>query len=274
MATPEPSVPSGYSVSRGGLIPKSSPSSSPTSAASSDWQQQVRDALTGAASADKVYMGGGMMTGHPTTRTVESRTLSKVDAQRSWYLMSDAERAALGTRLYRAGIVADPNNYKQVQSAWQYAVEEAAEAYAAGRQRMTPWDVIGMMAGTSGAAAGPKTTSYSSTSVNIPTKQDAAAAVRSIFQDAIGRDPTDGEIARYSSVIFGAAKANPTRTNTTTTTDASGNSTSSSTTSGGMTAAGYQEMLENKVRQDPEYGAYQAATTYMNALMDAIGAPV
>jgi hypothetical protein len=38
-----------------------------------------------------------------------------------------------------------------------------------------------------------------------------------------------------------------------------------------MTDQGRQLLAEDKIKQDPEYGAVQAATTYMDALESAVG---
>jgi hypothetical protein len=105
----------------------------------------------------------------------------------------------------------------------------------------------------------------------MPTIEDAHAAAKTVTQALLGRDPDKNEMDRLASIMTGYAQKNPTITKTTQRNDGSGNITSSSTSSGGYTASGVQDLLQENVKADPEYGAYQAATTYYGALMSALG---
>jgi hypothetical protein len=96
-------------------------------------------------------------------------------------------------------------------------------------------------------------------------------ATKQIFQALMGRDPDKNELDRYGSMMTSYAQKHPTVTKQTQTTDIHGNTTSSSTSSGGYSAAGVTDMLSNQAKADPEYGSYQAATTYFNALIGAMG---
>ena len=244
-----------------------------------------KDGSAGGAAATstgpRVYFGKSFTydrSDRTTTKTPSDDTDSVDGGISRWYQMSDQERASIGVRLARAGVLDSASDYQGAFKAWQYAVQEAGNFYTAtgGKRKVTPWDMLSLLednAAAAGGSKGPKTTKQTSTSTNIPSPLDAEAAVKTIFQEGIGRDPSKGELARYSSLLIGKAKANPSITNSTQTVDANGNVSQSSTSSGGLSAAGAQQALMNEVQADPEYGSYQAATTYYGALLKAIAAP-
>ena len=66
-------------------------------------------------------------------------------------------------------------------------------------------------------------------------------------------------------------KANPTITTQTTNYMGDTVTGQTSTTKGGVKEGARQLMAVEDVKADPEYGAYQAATTYFDAMMDMIG---
>jgi hypothetical protein len=138
-------------------------------------------------------------------------------------------------------------------------------------KKVTPWQVLDVVAGGAGGGPHPTTQTNTSKSFNIPTVEDAHAATRQLFQALMGRDPDHGELDRYASMMTSYAQKHPTVTKQTQTTDIHGNTTSSSTSSGGYSQGGITDMLSQKAKADPEYGAYQAATTYTNALIGALG---
>lgn len=180
---------------------------------------------------------------------------------------SDKERQAWQNGLYGAGLLQDPADYMGAQTLWQKAVDESARYYAANKN-ISPWQVVGLMAGQANGKGLAKTTTNASTSKNLPSSSEANALVTKVYQDQLGRNPTDGELKQYRIFVEQQAKAHPQTTTTTQTTDGTGNSSSASTTSGGVDL-GFET---NKALQaDPEYGAYQASTYYMNALHAALG---
>ncbi len=239
--------------------------------------------------APQVFLGqSAVMTARETAdgfahgnlqKTMQEKLTTIDGAKSQWFVMSDAERTAIATRLYRAGVISAPT-YAAAQSKWFDAVEQAAGFYGAGK-KVTPWQMLDVFEGGAsaggrgggGAAAGPRTTTSTSKSVDLPTAAQATEAVKAIFQDKLGRDPDDGELSRYSGIITAGAKASPTITKTTQTVDANGNSTSSSTSSGGFTQTDAQHLLTEQAEKDPEYGAYQAATFYHDTLLRALAAP-
>jgi hypothetical protein len=202
------------------------------------------------------------------------------DAMLAWNdpgTLSDLDKKHLALALFRAGLVSNPGNYDQVQQAWNQAVQDAAQANVAGKM-VTPLQMLSQKIAFAASVRQdkPGTTSTSnSTNYNIPSPQDSEAIVKSVFQQGIGRDPTQNELAKYSTMISGIAQKNPSTSSSTSTTDAQGNSHTSTTThEKAPTQAGYQQALMDQVQQNPEYGAYQAATTYYNAALQAISSPV
>lgn len=245
-------------------------------------QAQAAQGATG--TSPKVFMGrsfspdapGTNRLSFPGTKNGTANYSTPDEAKSKWYLMSEAERDSLAQRMQRAGLISDAHDYDAALKAWNYAVEEASGFTTAGRD-MTPWGFLDLVeaSGSGNSRGAPKTQTANSTRVNLPSKADAEAVVTQILHDALGRDPDKGELARYSSLLIGKAQANPEKTSTTTTYNADGSSSNSSTvTSGGYSSAAMQQDVLDKAKADPEYGAYQAATTYMNAVMSAIDAPV
>jgi hypothetical protein len=89
-----------------------------------------------------------------------------------------------------------------------------------------------------------------------------------LFQDLMGRDPGQGELGSFGSALTQAEQANPVVATTTTQYDMdTGQAISSDTSSsGGVSADGKAYIGEQQIKKTKEYGAYQAATTYENAL--------
>lgn len=228
--------------------------------------------------------GGGVPTvsGDPVLK-------SAYEAAYDIYGWSASEKEAWGKRMFSNGMIADPYDWDGMVKAWSWAVDNAA-AYQSQGKNITPWGFVsmyeneradaGLGLGADTGYQGPRTQTSTNTSVNLPSQSDAEATVQQLFKEQMGRDATDNELARYSSMLIGGYRDNPqTTTSTTTTTpsdfapDGSVINSTSETTSTSTGAFNPSGMLTKKAQADPEYGAYQAATTYFNALMQAIGAP-
>lgn len=192
-----------------------------------------------------------------------------------WFSLSPGERESFAERAYKAGLIADPNDYSQAQSAWNAAVQQAAGFRTYGNRDVTPWEAIDIMAGVT-PGGGRKSLAGTKTStekvVDLPTKTTMRAGIRAIMSQELGRAPTADEIDRYSEMFTKAARESPSTVKTTTTYDDSGRVTNqNSTRSGGFTGTDMQELATEKAQSSNEWGSYQAATTYFNALMGAIG---
>lgn len=198
------------------------------------------------------------------------KAITTDEAVNDFYNWSDEERSAWGKRLYRAGYVDNPDNFDAIFQAWGYAVNQAANYYTVAGKKVSPWDMVDLMSGGMERKGGPKTTTNSQTSYQIPGRSEAEAAIKAIFKNEMGRAPSDGELSRYRSMLTAQARAHPTVTTQTTTVDGKGNSRTTSRSRGGFDPQG---VITDEVKGDPEYGAYQAATTYFNALIESLSAP-
>jgi hypothetical protein len=200
------------------------------------------------------------------------KTTSEAEAM---IFADDSFRAKVAQQMIAAGIL-DPtevNDLGAIQSAWNKVVGQAAVFYAAGNAR-TPEEVIRLIKIQGGGAGGsgdtPGDTSSTTTSVqnfrnlNGVQPTDIRKALISLW----GRAPTDQEIQSYQAGLEAAAKANPVVTQANTHVDANGNKTTTSSESGGIDPV---QVISGMATRDPEYGAYQASTTYMDALRQAIG---
>ena len=239
--------------------------------------------LGAAKQGPTVYLGqSGKYLGSTFVQT--DKRLSVDQAKSDIYSWSDEERTQWGKRLYGAGLLDDANDWDGMIKAWGYAVEQTAGLNAGSKPNLTPWNFIGLLeqqgAFKENLAARAKrdnaeaealrraSMKHVSTSYNaIPDRSDADAAIKTLFREQLGRDPEDGELDRYASMMLRKMKADPGKS-VSVSDPVTGTTTSRSYA--GFNPAG---MLEDKVKADPEWGAYQAATTYYNALQGAIGAP-
>jgi len=191
-----------------------------------------------------------------------------------WYNFDEDKQAGLAQDMYRYGLLENAADYDQAFKIWSLACQHAA-GYAEHGKQVTPYMVLDLLGGQfgkgNGLGGGPKTTTSTSRSTSVITDASAHNAVRAMFQEQMGRDPTKSELRRYSSMIISRSKAKPTVSTTTSTTTAAGNTTSDTVTKAGYGAEDVEEDLRSRTENDPEYGAYQAATTYMNVLQSIIG---
>ncbi len=110
-------------------------------------------------------------------------------------------------------------------------------------------------------------------SVDLTSPEDAKALTTSVLTQALGRAPTAKEFAQYRSSINALERANPTQSTTTTTynpnmdTGELETASSNTTTSGGVSAEALQNSVLEGAKDTSEYGKYQAATTYWDAMM-------
>lgn len=219
-----------------------------------------------------VFMGWGQeirMGPLPPTRQVMTSTLS---AATNMYYTWDA--ATKDKFMAQAGLAGyDVNNMRDSQLAglWGAYVQQAASYYAAG-VRLSPWDIMSKdMASREAAVAKPRTVTQTSKSFDLSTEGDAKAIFLTAAQQLLGRDPTKSETKKFQAALNAMEKANPTITTTTSNYLGSELQGQESTTTGGVKEGSRQVLAMEEAKKDPEYGAYQAATTYFDALMDAIG---
>jgi cell wall-associated NlpC family hydrolase len=243
-----------------------------------DFQQQY--GLGAGTGQLKVFFGnhdyGKDLTHSPNGYDVpQPSTMTQDAAESEWFNMAPAEQQAWANKFYRAGIISDPSDYDAMFSLWKSAVAFAGGQYTTGGKQITPYDVLNQRLGIAASASGGSKTSTSThTDIQHLDPEAAKGMVTAVFQNLLGRDPTQGEVSRYGGLIINKVAKNPTVTKTTTTTGGDLNnptSNSTSTTSGGVSNDSLNQILNDKTKADPEYGAYQAATTYFNAMQDAFG---
>lgn len=118
---------------------------------------------------------------------------------------------------------------------------------------------------------GKRTTTRTSTNLQKSSALDARALMDAAARTLLGRRATDEESAQLLSAVNELETANPEVTTTTQEEDMYGQILNqSSTTSGGVSAASREQIAREKAEANPEFGAYQASTTYMGALMDMV----
>lgn len=199
------------------------------------------------------------------------QTKTLTDAENEIF-RSDSYREKVVGQMIAAGLL-DPteaHDLGAIQAAWKGVVGQAASFYAAGNGR-TPEQVIALINVQKKAAAGrsnvPTTVTNDSTTPQHFT--DAPSQIRAVLKQTLGRAPTEHEMQSYQAGLNAAAQADPQKTHQVVNTDANGNTTVNTTNTGGVDPT---EVLGQIATADPEYGAYQASTTYMDALRQAIGA--
>lgn len=194
------------------------------------------------------------------------------------FTWSEKEREAAYQRVSEA--VGEPiQSFQQFNSIWANAVKTAEQSWAAtsggkNGSPLTVWDVFdlakreGAKYGYEGGGAGGTTVSTSS-SVEKLSDGTMWQIMKSTATQALGRAPTNDELQRFASRANQVASANPTKSRTVTT-SSSGGSTSNTTTQQGASAGDYELAAENMINSNPEAGAFQAATTYADALFRGI----
>lgn len=203
-----------------------------------------------------------------------------------------------------AGQLKEDAGLLEAKGLWKKLVDASAGLTAAGQQ-VTPQDILlsylgkGPLAAAGGMAnagsvwqtqyrggrkflvnsqtgevkyQGPKfETTYSKT-IDLTDPTTAKAIAQSVFQQLMHRDPGKGEMGQFASALASAEQNSPVVTNTTTEYDVNTGEAIGQTnqSSGGFSADAKQYLAQQQAKSNKEYGAIQAATTYQNALENAI----
>lgn len=118
---------------------------------------------------------------------------------------------------------------------------------------------------------GKRTTTRTSTNIQKSSNLDARAMMDTAARALLGRKATDEESGKLLAALNRMESENPEVTTTTQEEDMYGQILGqNSVTSGGVSAQARQQMAQQEAEANPEYGAYQAATTYMGSLMDMV----
>jgi hypothetical protein len=159
----------------------------------------------------------------------------------------------------------------QLASLWGNYVAQAAAYYQQG-MKITPWDIMAKdRAQRERYQATPRTINQTSKSFDLSTEGDARAIFYTAAQQLLGRDPTKAETSQFQQALNKMERANPTITKTTSNYLGDQLTSQESTTEGGVKEGARQMMSMDQAKSNPEYGAYQASTTYFDAMMEMIG---
>jgi hypothetical protein len=282
----------------------SSPSPSPSGSGggeSSAAQQFLSS--PGSSSVGRIYMGTTRYSAPPganaqgrkqiqeeNRRGAEDRWISSDEADAEYFTWSPKARDDFRAKGLLSGLLSQGAGDMEAADLWHKLVLQAAN-YGANDQKVSPLDILaGYVKGNSNGGwikqgdfeinpvtgekryIGPKFKTTTQTSVDLTDPATARAIATKVFQDMLGRDPGQGEISAYANALSQSEASSPSTTTTTTQYDpVTGDPTSSSAvTAGGVTADGQAQLALDQVKKKAEYGATQAATTYQNALEQAV----
>lgn len=219
----------------------------------------------------------------PSGESDRTKTLS--EAQQEFYLWDEDQRRKWGEYLLKLGLIspAQVSDYKTLEEAWKELTADAANLYAGGRgHRVDPWQAARVIAGSAADIAERKkrfedevpftgTRTQVSKSVDLTDPTQAKAVINDVLSQMLGRAANPEELSQFTATLNAAERANPEVTTTTGTYDAGDLVSTSSVTSGGVDRG---QILQDRAMNLPDYGAFQAATTYADALFRAIQSPV
>lgn len=197
------------------------------------------------------------------------------------YNWTDEEAAEVGRQMVAVGLIPEIYDRKDLLGAWSKLVGDAIDYNTAKPGSLfTPLDMLDINYGAGPGSKGKKGPSVETTisrSLSISTNDDARSMLGNMMARELGRRPTAAEVDKFQGTLNAAQRANP-RTTTTVSTPGSlsksGKNESYSTTTGGIDDQAVAERAVISDDPDSEYGKYQAATTYANALFQAIRTPV
>lgn len=181
----------------------------------------------------------------------------------------------------------------EIMSAWGNLVD-SAQTISKGGKNWSPYDVMESYNKSSGGFGtvkssdgdwlldartgekikyvGPRSKTTTSKRVDLSSAEDVRALTTQMLTELLGRAPTAEELSNYRSAMGSYEKAHPQIATTTTQISAEGEATGeSTTTSGGVSDAARQSLVETQAKKGPEYGKFQSATTYFNAMMQMMG---
>lgn len=199
--------------------------------------------------------------------------LPLTEMQNLFWNFRPEDKAALDGYIAKKGGDAAKMSSLEKWKVWTNIVETAAQYQNAGKN-FSPWAVMFLEmydAEQTKKKSLAGTTTATSTAVDLSTRDGAKAILWQASRTLLGRAPTDDEVDRFFGSVNQLERANPSVTTTTTTTDEEGRVVSQdSTRTGGVEEGARAVIAQEGAMANPEYGAYQAATTYYDALMQAI----
>lgn len=223
---------------------------------------------------DLVVKSNGSM--HPNG----TEPLMKIGDIMYWFWQWDQKKVdALAQKLVKANMLPSINvTRSDVWEAFRKGIlMDAAQAYASSPDKAPNVEQViqSFMKRPVGDAEEKKPDHFTipTTNMNLSDPTEADSVFVQALHQRLGRAPTDAEKHSFLAALNAAQRANPTVTKTQYDLDAkSGQYATSATTTGGVNAGQFADDYTKKNNQG-EYGAYQAATTYFDAMMSALGTP-
>lgn len=203
-----------------------------------------------------------------------------------YYRWDGTRRSQFNGALAKLGYDVTKLDDAKKASIWTEYVKQAAAYFPTGRN-MDPWDIMGMDLLQQEAARqaeleaqklkGPETKTTTTSETRLSTELDAKAVLYQASKTLLGRAPTEAETASFWSNLNQQESANPVITETTTVRGPQTEEgregdivSQNQVTSGGLSADAKQMLVMEEAKKNPEYGAYQAATTFKSALTDLV----
>lgn len=164
-------------------------------------------------------------------------------------------------------------NDSDLFSRWTAYVKLASQ-YAAAGKPVSPWELLNndiMSAERAKQTMQPTVTETTSTRTDLTSFADAEAIFYQSARTLLGRAPTDEETASFHAALNAQETENPIVQRVRRTTSAMGDTTEEVISQeGGLSGEARQMAALKEAQANPEYGAYQASTTYMNAFKEMI----
>lgn len=183
----------------------------------------------------------------------------------------------------------------EIMSAWDDIVTTSV-AFSKSGQNWSPWDVLASYGQGSGKFGtqrkgdweydvatgkpvkyvGPKSKTTTAKRIDLSSAEDVKALTMQVLREALGRAPTDEEVAKFKASINSLENANPEVSTTTVQltpniqTGEVEQTSSSTTTSGGVSQDAMADLVRGTAEQTPEYAKFQGAN-YFNDLLAMIG---
>jgi hypothetical protein len=289
--------------------PPPSPSASSSAAAGEAAGASKFSSSSGGTSVGKVFMGeyGDPLAGKnldylsPAAQAQLARRkiptwVTSDEADAAYFNWTDKQRADFKAKAMVGGLLKFGDGEIEASKLWHNLVLQSA-AYGTQDKAVTPMDILSGYVkandpNSPGAWVtqgnfqvnqvtgerryiGPQFRTTTDQRIDLTDPATARAIAVKLFQDLMGRDPGRGEVGTFANALAQAEEQNPTQQSTTTQFDSNGEAVNTQTFSqGGMTAEGRAQIASDQIKGKKEYGAVQAATTYSNALENAVyGAP-
>jgi len=270
--------------------------------------QRFQSSGSGAATVGgTVYMGSSMTEGAgpggAASKIQQPNYLTKQLAYQYFNNFSGKQLRDFIAAGQVSGQLQDDAGFLEGQKLWKKLVDASAGLTAAGHN-VSPLDVLASYTGKGplGAAGSGKSasvwqtqyrsgrkflvntqtgevkyegprfeTTYQKT-IDLTDPTTAKAIATSVFQSLLHRDPGNGELGGFSDALRSAEQNSPVVTNTTTEYDPNTGEVVGQTasTSGGLSSDAKSYLATQRIKKSKEYGAVQAATTYENALENAV----